>query len=396
MTHSAKPHKSVTVVLFCLAQEDANAGTIGPSRTSDRSEGEPRMSGQGIVGRPVDVGLIGLGRFGKLHAAILSRLSQARLAAICDPLEAEVRAVGDRLGVAARYTDYDDLLRQERLDCVFLVTPEDLHVEMAMKAVERGLSIFLEKPLATTSEDGQRLADAAAGAGVPLQVGFVLRFETQHAFLKHEIATGRFGKIVTMRVKRNCPKSWFAIYGDRAHSVHETVIHDIDLLLWFLGDRCEKVYAAQRHVTGHRFPDATVALLQFAGGAMATVETSWFVPERAPGNVLTDTWTGTIDAELEIVGTEQTARLRLLESGLEIWTSEVTKHPEPGLWPEVHGNIAGALREEDAHFVETVRAGVPSPVASVADAVEGLRIAEAIIVSAEQGREVVLTDSEIA
>src|SRR5262249_101510 len=149
----------------------------------------------------------------------------------------------------------------------------------------------------------------------------VLRFETQHAFLKREIERGRFGKIVTMRVKRNCPKSWFEVYGDRAHSVHETVIHDIDLLLWFLGDRCDKVYAAHGHLTGHRCPDATVALLQFASGALATVETSWFVPERGPANVLTETWTGTIDAELEIVGTEQTGRLRILESGLEIWTS---------------------------------------------------------------------------
>ncbi|MEA2526412.1 MAG: hypothetical protein QOF73_3639 [Thermomicrobiales bacterium] len=349
------------------------------------------MPGQRIDGRPVNVGLVGLGRFGKLHADVLVRLPQARLAAICDPVASEVQSVGDRLGVAARYTDYDDLLAHQDLDCLFLVTPEHLHFEMATKAVERGLPIFLEKPLATTSEDGQRLAEAATRAGVLLQVGFVLRFETQHAFLKQEIAKGRFGTIVAIRVKRNCPRSWFEIYGDRAHSVHETVIHDIDLLLWFLGTRCEKVYAVQRYLTGRRFPDATVALLQFAGGAVATVETSWFVPERAPANVLTDTWTGTIDAELEIVGTEQSARLRILESGLEIWTSEVTKHPDPGLWPEVHGNIAGALREEDAHFIENVRAGRPSPVASVADAVEGLRIAEAIIASAELGREIDLT-----
>jgi predicted dehydrogenase len=350
------------------------------------------VPGQRIEERPVNVGLVGLGRFGKLHAAVLNRLAQARIAAICDPVEVEIQAVGDEFGVAARYTEYEALLRQEDLDCLFLVTPEHLHYEMALKAVERGLPIFLEKPLATTSRDGQRLVDVAVRAGVPIQVGFVLRFETQHAFLKQEIARERFGKIVAMRVKRNCPKAWFEIYGDRAHSVHETVIHDIDLLLWFLGDRCEKVYAVQRHLTGRRFPDATIALLQFAGGAVATVETSWFVPKGAPGNVLTDTWTGTIDAELEIVGTEQTARLRILESGLEIWTSEVTKHPEPGLWPEVHGHIAGALREEDAHFIDNVRTGTPSSVASVADAVEGLRIAEAIIASAEQRREVVLPE----
>jgi predicted dehydrogenase len=346
------------------------------------------------VDGPVRVGLAGAGRFGKLHAAVLGRLPQARLVAVCDPDEAELNAVAEAHGVPDRFTSYDEFLARADLDCLFLVTPEHLHAEMARKAIDRGLPIFLEKPLATTSAEGRRVADAAARAGVILQVGFVLRFETQHAFLKQEIDHGRFGRIVSVRVKRNCSKSWFAIYGDRAHAVHETVIHDVDLLLWFLGARCEKVYAVERHLSGRRFPDATLALLQFEGGAVATVETSWLIPDRAPANVLTDTWSGTIDAELEIVGTDQSARLRILESGLQIWSAEGTKHPEPGLWPAVHGAIAGALREEDAHFVDSVRTGTPSTVASVADAVDGLRIVEAIIASAAQGCEVVLSDGE--
>src|SRR5690349_16621901 len=86
-------------------------------------EGERHVLGQAIVGRPVDVGLVGLGRFGKLHAAILSRLAQARLAAICDPLESEVESVGDQLGVTVRYADYDMLFGEQDLDCIFLVTP---------------------------------------------------------------------------------------------------------------------------------------------------------------------------------------------------------------------------------------------------------------------------------
>jgi predicted dehydrogenase len=131
-------------------------------------------------------------------------------------------------------------------------------------------------------------------------------------------------------------------------------------------------------------------LLQFDGGTMVTVETSWFVPERAPANVLAEGWFGTIDAELEIVGTEQSARLRILESGLEIWTSQVTKHPEPGLWPVVHGGVVGALREEVSHFIDNVRLGRVSDVASAVDAVAGLEIAETIIASAEQGVEIVL------
>jgi len=340
--------------------------------------------------RPVNVGLAGLGRFGKLHAAVLSRMPQVRLAAICDPVAEVAQSVGEQYGVPGRYAEFTELLRQPDLDCLFIVTPEDLHFEQVMAALELKVPIFLEKPLSVTADEGRQVLAAAERAGVTVQVGFLLRFETQHAFLKDEIASGKFGQIVSIRVKRNCPKTWFSVYGDRAHSVHETVIHDIDLVLWWLGQRCEKVYAAQRHLTGLRFPDATMALLQFDGGTMVTVETSWFVPEQAPANVLADGWFGTIDAELEVIGTEQSARLRILESGLEIWTSQVAKHPEPGLWPVVHGGVGGALREEVVHFIDNVRTGRVSDVASAVDAVAGLEIAEAIITSAERGVEIVL------
>jgi len=341
-----------------------------------------------VLNRPVNVGLAGLGRFGKLHAAVIANLPQARLAAICDPIADEIEAVGDQFGIPGRYTDFDHLIADDSLDCVFIVTPEQFHAEHAAKAIARGLPIFLEKPLATTAAEGETIAAAAEAAGVFLQLGFVCRFDIQHALLKREVDSGRFGDLITMRVKRNCSRAWMDVYGDRAHSVHETVIHDFDLILWLTGSRAKSVYAVERHISGHLYPDAVVALLQMENGTIVTIETSWLVPARAPANTIAGTWFGTIDAEIAIVGVKQSAELRILDSSLSIWTDDVTKHPEAGLWPELHGQIAGALREEDAHFVECVRKGTGSAVTSVADAVEGLRIAEAIIASAASGKEV--------
>jgi predicted dehydrogenase len=320
----------------------------------------------------------------------LSQLAQARVVAICDPDEASLGQVGDESGVDGRFRDFNQMLDEAELDCLFLVTPEQLHAEMALKAIARKLPIFMEKPLATSSAEGKKVVVAARRAGIHLQIGFVLRFETQHAYLKQQITAGEFGEIVSVRIKRNCSKAWMETYGDRAHSVFETIIHDIDLLLWFTGRQCEKVYAVQRHLSGHTFPDACFALLQFDGGAVGLAETSWLVPDGAPANVLTESWGGTIDAELEVVGTRQSAKLRILESGLSIWTPTAVQHPEPGLWPEVHGQIAGALAAEDAHFLECVRTGRPSAVASLDDALAGLTIAETIIASAESGREITI------
>jgi predicted dehydrogenase len=338
----------------------------------------------------VRVGIAGLGRFGKLHTGVLGRFPHVDITAVCDPDRAERDAAVVRFPGATAYADLDTMLADAALDCLFLISPEQFHGEHARQAIAHRLPTFLEKPLATTAAEGAEIARLARQTEVFLQIGFVLRFDTQHAHLKQEIASGRFGDLVTLRFKRNCSRAWFETYGDRAHSVHETIIHDFDLAVWFTGSRAQKIYAVERHLSGLTYPDACVAMVQFENGSICTFETSWLIPERAPANVLTETWHGTIDSELEIVGTRQSARLRTLESSLQIWTDDVAKHPEPGLWPEVYGQIAGALREEDAHFIDCVQRAQPSTVTSVDDAVEGLRIAEAIIESAATGREVTL------
>jgi predicted dehydrogenase len=132
-----------------------------------------------------------------------------------------------------------------------------------------------------------------------------------------------------------------------------------------------------------RYPEACWALLEFANGAVGFLETSWFVPAGAPANVVTPTWRGTIDAEVEVVGDAGTGRIRLLDASLSFWSDDFTAMPESGLWPELGGSIGGALREELSHFVDRVRAGAPETTASVTDAVTGLRVAEAIMTSAE-------------
>ena len=342
----------------------------------------------------VRVGLVGLGQFGQLHASILHHLPTANLTAVCDIVPEKVDDIATRYGVENRYTDYDAMLNEVALDCVFIITDEALHAEMALKAIERGLHVFVEKPLATTYEEGKRVAAAAEKAGTLLQVGFILRFETRHAFLKEQIQSGAFGRLATLRFKRNCSKEWFIAYGHRVHPVYETAVHDIDLCLWYVESACQRVYATHRSMLGLENPDTCVALLQFANGTVAVVETSWLVPRGAPDTV-GSSWglSGTIDARLEIVGTERSAQLEFCSPVLSVWSDQMTHYPELTAWPRLFGQTVGALREEVSHFVSCVLENRPSPIASVADAVEGLKIAEAIIASAERNEEIVLAGS---
>ena len=339
----------------------------------------------------VRVGLAGLGRFGKLHLSVLERLAGVALVAVCDPQPDEVIAVTSRNAAVAGFTDFDSMLDGSTLDAVFIVTPEPLHPEQALAAISRGIATFVEKPLAMTAAESEQVAAAADESGVPLQVGFVLRFDVQHALLKSQIACGDLGPVISLRAKRNVSRAWFPDFGDRAHPIHETAIHDLDLLLWYAASPVTRVQAIERNLSGMRYPDGCWALLEFASGAVGIVETSWFVPAGAPANVVTPSWRGTIDAEIEVIGQHATGRIRLLDAPLSLWTPDYTAMPETGLWPELAGAVAGALREEDAHFIARVRGRLPESTASVANAVSGLRIAEAVIASAQSGESVHLS-----
>ena len=336
------------------------------------------------------LGLAGAGRFGQLHAAVLSALPNVTLAAIADPCTERCQDVANRHQVARRYGSTQELFDDAELDAFVLVTPDELHGEQGLAALATGKPVFVEKPLASSYQQAMALQAAAAASGSILQTGLILRYELQHALLKEELAGGHFGELVSIRVKRNLSSAWFSAVADRAHTVFESLIHDLDLLLWLSGSRATRVMAMERRIGTHQSPEGCYALIELASGCIAMAETSWFVPPQAPANVSTESWAGTIDAELAVVGTQQTAQLRLLDSPLTIWGQDQQRHPDAQLWPLHQGHIRGALERELTDFTNAARTGIPSRVASLEQALEGLRLAEAIIEATRTGQAVAI------
>jgi len=101
--------------------------------------------------------------------------------------------------------------------------------------------------------------------------------------------------------------------------------------------------------------------------------------------VITPHWHSTIDAELAVVGTARTARLEGLQGGLQIWSDGQLLSPDLTLWPKLDGQVHGALNDQMRDFLTAVRLGRSSAIANLADAVQGLRVAEAIVESARLG-----------
>lgn len=273
-----------------------------------------------------------------------------------------------------------------------LATPDDQHGPQARAALARGRHLFVEKPLAASWQDARELQRLAVMAGVTLQTGLILRYEPSHRWLQQQIAAGAFGELVSIRARRNCSRTSFAASADRIHTVHRTLIHDIDLVLWLSRSRVTSVMAMEVRQGDHLAPQGCFALLRLANGAVAQLESSWTVPAQAPANVLTDHWQGCIDAELAVVGSQRTARLQGLQTPLQVWGDQGQQHPDLTLWSETGGRVFGALRDQLADFTICLRRGEPSAVADLNDAVEALRIAEALITAGQLG-EVVRLDS---
>lgn len=332
---------------------------------------------------PLRIGLAGVGRFGRLHANVLAHLSGVELVALADADPGTLSAVADRYGVQARYRDAYELLADPGLDAVVLATPDGQHADQVRAAVHRGLHVFVEKPLASSWQEAVDLQRLAAGAGVTLQAGLILRYEASHRLLRQQIASGQFGELVSIRAQRNCSRASYAAIADHVHTVHRTLIHDLDLLLWLTGSRVTSVMALEVRQGHHLAPLGCFALLRLASGCVAQLESSWTVPAQAPVNVIGDHWHTSIDAELAVVGTQRTARLQGLQTPLQVWTDQDLQRPDASLWPECDGRVFGALHDQLADFTDCLRRGEPSSVANLADAVEAMRIAEAIVVAGQ-------------
>jgi predicted dehydrogenase len=335
--------------------------------------------------RPLRIGLAGVGRFGQLHANVLASLPGVELIALADTDAACLAQVADRYSVAVRHGDAQALIEDDSLDAVILATPDEQHGSQARAALARGRHLFVEKPLAASWQEAQELQRMAAEAGLILQAGFILRYEASHRWLHQQIAGQQFGDLVSIRCQRNCSRSSFSAIADRIHAVHRTLIHDIDLLLWLSGSRVTSVMALEYRQGNHLSPQGCFALLRLANGCVGQLESSWTVPVQAPANVLSEHWQGCIDAELAVVGTARTARLQGLQTPLQIWSDTDLQRPDTALWPELDGRVFGALRDQLADFTTSVCKASPSPIANLNDAVEALRIAEAIIEASRLG-----------
>ena len=295
-------------------------------------------------------GVIGLGWFGEIHADTLAGMPGIELAALCTRRHERLRELADRYGVAARYSNYRQLLDDPTVDAVSITTHVYDHRDIAIDALRSGKHVLLEKPMAPTAEDCDRILEAARQSSGLFMVGHICRFDPRVAMAKEAIDAGRIGRIVSMHARRNLSRAIGRLVLDDISALMGDGIHDADLMLWFSGARPQTVYAQEVHPGTNKYPDGGWAMIRFEGDTVGVVESIWHLPETTPF---------AIDARMEVIGTEGALYIDCADAGLAIHDAGSVRVPDTMYWPQVMGRRFGVLRAELDYFADCVRKGQP-------------------------------------
>ena len=223
-------------------------------------------------GASLRLGVVGVGVMGYNHARVLSELPGVDLVGVADPDDKQADFVRRMLGCAT-VPDVSELLALG-IDAVSIAAPTHLHRSIALAAISRGVHVLVEKPIASSVEEGRELIVAARRAGVALMVGHVERFNPAVQAIKEAI---REEDILSIAITRVGP---FPPRMSNVGVVIDLAVHDIDLIGWFTES---EIIEVQPQLSSAKAEREDIALLQFrtASGVLAHINTNWLTPFKA-------------------------------------------------------------------------------------------------------------------
>lgn len=228
-------------------------------------------------------GIVGVGKMGVSHLALARAHPDLDVVAVCESQGFVLSALKANTGIAG-FKTVESMLDAAGLDCVFIATPTSSHHDLGMLAIERGVNLFLEKPLTLAYEQSRALADRASAAGVANQVGYHNRFIGTFQEAARLVAAGAigtvhhvdgraFGQVVTK--SSGGGRTWRASKAEGGGCLHDYACHVIDLMNFVVGRPEEVVGARLTKVHSSAVEDAVHALFTYPGGATGSLETNW-------------------------------------------------------------------------------------------------------------------------
>lgn len=325
-------------------------------------------SGRGVKMDMVRIGVIGVGRMGKNHCRVLSSLRHATFAGICDP-NVQVGVALARQYEVPFYTSVDELL--EHVDAVTIAAPTTRHFDLAVRCLEKGVHVLIEKPIAATLEEADRLVEIAEASGLVVQVGHIERFNPGFTELKNVMAEMT---PLAINFRRLSPYTGSNMDVD---VVLDLMIHDLDLINGLLPEPPTQIEASGVTAFSGSL-DHVITVLRSTDGPLTTITASRLTEQKVrqievtslEAYIVADLLNKTIQVHRSMVGEYVNQNLRGL------------KYRQESIIESIHVPAAEPLFLELQHFAECVRKG-QQPLVGAAQGAQALRLAMAVRGTAE-------------
>jgi inositol 2-dehydrogenase len=317
--------------------------------------------------RRLQVGLIGLGRLGRVYARDLSsRIAETRLVAVADTNAAAAKEMAAECDVPAWYETTDQLLTDPNVEAVVVVSPTHTHRDVVLQVAERRVPMFCEKPLALSLPECRDMQSAVERTGTFFQMGFMRRFDPGYAAAKRQVDEGKIGRPVVFKSTSRDPYPPSLEYANPASSggiLVDMGIHDFDLARWFMGEVASVsaiggVLAYPELATVGDIDNA-IASLVFADGRLGVID-------------LTRNGFYGYDIITEVLGTEGTVRIGYIrETPITMMTKNLVAHDTVPYFME---RFERAYTRQLQDFAQNVLDDREPPV-TIRDGIEALRVA---------------------
>jgi myo-inositol 2-dehydrogenase/D-chiro-inositol 1-dehydrogenase len=231
----------------------------------------------------VRVGAIGCGSIARaVHLPVLTRMTGVVITALADPDQASLAAAGRLAPNAARCRDADELLARDDVDAVLVTAPSGLHAELAVGVADAGRHLYLEKPLATSLADGERVVAAARAAGIVAAIGFNRRFHPAIRRARAVVRAGGIGRVSHVRTTFTDPgqslPAWKLARAEGGGALLDLASHHVDLLRFLLDAEVEDVAATVSSSRSEH--DGATLRMGLSDGAEAQIEVGFRPPQE--------------------------------------------------------------------------------------------------------------------
>jgi predicted dehydrogenase len=353
----------------------------------------------------IGLAIVGAGRVGLFRGEVAARHPQVDFIGLAEIKPERGTMVAEKIGADFVTADYRELLARPEVTAAIIATDEHLHVGPVLAAVERGLALLIEKPLATELSESERVLRAIEQSGVDAVVGYTQRFRRRWLTAKEKVRTGQLGD-VTLVSSRAFMNRLVAIDNYRRTNDPDAIspmvisgTHALDIVMWLMeAKRPVEIYA--RSIDKALGPlchgiDATAGVITFEDGSLYHASISWALPVVWPAAVYS--------LDVGIVGTEGV--LTIDDTHRDIVLATTTAQDE-GYLPDASrrvdflgsyppgdvalGELRGPMRDETEAWLNRLALGLPTQHATAAEAHDRLMLTKAFDLSARLKRAIPL------